>query len=104
MEEASTNDVLDFPTDPTRAADRNISQEDSDYSPEELTRLKEEAKKARKRLAAKLYYQRNKEKIVQRAKEYMKKHPEVARETKKRYRQKIKEKKLWEDQLKDSSL
>lgn len=111
LQEADDADVLSFPsiTQKQKAQlreeeRRKIDESMAGLTPEQIKQMKEEEKKARKRLTAKLYYQAHKEKVLERTRAWAKNNRDKVHASHRRYNQKIKEKKLWEDQLKDNSL
>lgn len=110
-QEADISEVLEFPS-PTRKQKELLKEEErmkmmesiSNLTPEQIKQMKEEERKARKRLIAKLYYQKHKERIIKKSKEWSKTHRDSVNAARRKHNQKIREEKLWEDQLKDSSL
>lgn len=111
LQEADDDEVLSFPsvTQKQRALLREeerkkLTEDVSNLTPEQIKQMKEEERKARKRLTAKLYYQAHKEEVVKKSKEWAQRNKDKVHASHKRYRQKVKERQLWEDQLKDSSL
>lgn len=110
-QEADISEVLEFPS-PTRKQKELLREEErmkqmeytSSLTPEQIKQMREEEKKARKRLTAKLYYQKHRERIIAKSKEWSRTHRESVRAAKRRHTQKIREEKLWEDQARNSSL
>lgn len=110
-QEADISEVLEFPS-PTRKQKELLKEDErmklmeslSNLTPEQIKQMREEEKKARKRLTAKLYYQKHKEKVLERSKAWARNNKDKVHASHKRYNQKLRENKLWEDQQKDSSL
>lgn len=107
MEEATDEDVLSFPSLTQKEKQKSQESDTSTYgnlTPEQIKYMKEEEKKARRRLTAKLYYQKHKEKIISKSKIWAQNNKDKVHAAHRRYNQKIKEEKLWEDQQRNSSL
>lgn len=111
MEEATTEDVLSFPSLTQKEKSRLQDEERkermkalADLTPEQIKQMKEEEKKARKRLTAKLYYQKHKERMIQKSKAWAQNNKDKVHASHRKYNQKLREQRLWEDQQKDSSL
>lgn len=110
LQEADDADVLSFPSltqkqkTQLREEERKKLEESlTGLTPEQIKQMKEEEKKARKRLTAKLYYQSHKEQVLKKTKEWAQNNKDKVHASHRRYNQKIREKKLWEDQQKDSN-